>query len=268
MLYQKLMVETKEKIKGIKEEDKKDEENFKIDLEEMAQAGLHIGHRASRINPKMKSYLFGIRNTIHIIDLEKTREKLIDALKFIQRLVAEEKIILLVGTKIQIKDLVKKTAEECGWPYVSERWLGGTFTNFETISKRIEYYKDLERKKMEGEWNKYTKKERAKLAEELKKLEIKFEGIKNLQRLPDAIFVCDMKKDDLAVKEARMKGVKIISICDTNTDPTLVDYPIPSNDDAIASVKYILGKVKEAVKMVEKTKEGKKESEEEKGKKV
>jgi len=237
-----VMIETKEKIKKIKEVD------FKLDTEEMAQAGVHFGHRTSRVHPKMKPYLYGVRNTVHIIDLEKTKEKFEEALKFIQELISENKILLLVGTKIQVKDLVKEIAKDCGLPYVNERWLGGTFTNFETLKKRIEYFKDLEKKKAEGELEKYTKKERAKIDQELRDLERKFGGIRDLEKLPDAIFVIDMKKDDLAVKEAKMKGVKVIGISDTNVDPTLADYPIPANDDAISSVKYILEKVKEVIK--------------------
>jgi small subunit ribosomal protein S2 len=221
---------------------------IKLDTEEMAQAGLHFGHRTSRVHPKMIPYLYGVRNSVHIIDLEKTKEKFEEALKFIQELISEKKILLLVGTKIQAKDLVKNVATECGLPYVVERWLGGTFTNFETIKKRIEYFKDLEKKKAGGELEKYTKKERAKIDQELKDFEFKFGGIKNLERLPDAIFVLDMKKDDLAVKEARMKGIKVIGISDTNCDPTLADFPIPANDDAISSLKYILEKIKEAIK--------------------
>lgn len=222
-------------------------EEFNINPEEMARAGLHLGHRTFRVHPKMEPYLAGIRNTIHIIDLEKTAEKLKEALKFIQEIIREGKVLLVIGTKIQIKDLVKDFAKECNLPYVAERWLGGTFTNFETIRKRIEYFKDLEKKKREGELEKYTKKERAKIDEILKELEIKFGGIKNLEKLPEVILVLDMKKDELAVKEAKMKGVKIIGIAHTNTDPTLADFPIPANDDAISSMKYILDKMKEAI---------------------
>jgi small subunit ribosomal protein S2 len=220
---------------------------FKLDPEEMVQAGLHFGHRTSRVYPKMKPYIYGVRNTVHIIDLEKTVEKFREALKFIQELISENKILLLVGTKIQTKDLVESIAKECNLPYINERWLGGTFTNFETIKKRIEYFKDLEKKKAEGELEKYTKKERAKIDQELRGLRLKFGGIKNLERLPDAIFVLDMKKDALAIKEARAKGVKVIGVADTNVDPTLADYPIPANDDAISSIKYILEKVKEVI---------------------
>lgn len=237
MIYYKSMA----KGKQVKEKD------FDIDPEEMAKAGLHFGHRTSRINPKISPYLYGVRNTVHIFDLEKTAEKLKEALTFIQKIVKEDKIILVVGTKIQIKDLAKEMAKECGLPYVAERWLGGTLTNFETIKKRIGYFKDLEKKKTEGELIKYTKKERAQMDKELKDLEIKFGGIKNLEKLPDALFVLDMKKDNLAVKEARAKNVKVIGIADTNTDPTLADYPIPANDDAISSVRYILDKAREAM---------------------
>ena len=237
------MVEAKQKI---------EKTDLKLDTEEMARAGLHFGHRTSRVHPKMMPYLAGVKNTIHIIDLEKTKEKLAEALKFIQQLISENKILLIVGTKVQVKDLVKSMAQELALPCVTERWLGGTFTNFEIIKKRIEYFKDLERKKKEGELEKYTKKERAKIDQELRNLEIKFGGIKNLERLPDAILVLDMKKDDLAVKEARMKGIKVIAISHSNTDPTLADYPIPANDDAISSVKYILEKVAEVMKKTKK----------------
>lgn len=223
------------------------EADFNLDTEEMAKAGLHFGHRVSRIHPKMMPYLYGVRNTVHIIDLEKTKQKFAEALKFIQQIISENKVLLLVGTKIQVKEMVRELAQECGLPYITERWLGGTFTNFDIIKKRFEYFKDLEKKKATGEFEKYTKKERAKIEQELKRMEIKFGGIKNMEKLPDAIFVLDMKKDGLAVKEAREKGVKVIGISDTNINPTLADYPIPANDDAISSVKYILDKVKEAV---------------------
>jgi small subunit ribosomal protein S2 len=221
--------------------------DFKIDPEEMTRAGVHFGHRTSRIHPKMKPFLYGVRNTVHIIDLEKTAEKLKEALKFIQELISARKTLLLVGTKIQVKDLVKEVAQDCGLPCVTERWLGGTFTNFEVIKKRIEYFKDLEKKKREGELEKYPKTERAKIDRKLKNLEIKFGGIKNLEKLPDAMFVLDMKKDAAAVKEAKMKGIQVIGLTDTNVDPTLANFPIPANDDAISSVKYILDKVKEAI---------------------
>ncbi|MDD5145271.1 MAG: 30S ribosomal protein S2 [Candidatus Pacebacteria bacterium] len=226
------------------------EEDLKLDIEEMAKAGLHFGHRVSNTNPKMKPYIFGVRNSMHILDLEKTSEKLKEAVKFIQKLISEGKVLLVVGTKIQINSLVKDFAKECDLPYVSERWLGGTFTNFETISKRIAFFKDLERKKQTGELEKYTKKERSQFDQKLKDFENKFGGIKDLGRLPDAILILDMKKDEIAVREAKNVGIKIIGITHTNVDPTLADFPIPANDDAISSVKYILDKIKEAIQKV------------------
>jgi len=222
-------------------------EDFGIKPEEMAKAGLHFGHRVSKRHPKMQPFLYGVRNNVHIIDLEKTAEKLKEALQFIQELVREKKVILFVGTKIQVKDLVQETAMACLMPYITDRWLGGTFTNFKTFQKRIEHFKDLEKKKESGELEKYTKKEVAQIEKELQDLEKKFSGIKNLNQIPEAIFVLDMKKDALSIKEARKKGVKVIAISDTNVDPSLADYPIPANDDAISSVKYILDKVKEVI---------------------
>jgi small subunit ribosomal protein S2 len=227
---------------------KTEKNQFNIDIGEMKQAGLHFGHKPSRVHPKMKPYLDNIKGTVHIIALDKTAEKLEEALRFIQELISENKTLLLIGTKIQAKDLVKTYATECSLPFINERWVGGTFTNFEIIKKRLNYFKDLEKKKETGELEKYTKKEKAKIDQEIRNLEIKFGGIKNMERLPDAIFVLDIKKDDLAVKEARMKGIKIIGVADTNTDPTLIDFPIPANDDAILAIKYILEKVKEIIK--------------------
>ncbi|MBI2042418.1 MAG: 30S ribosomal protein S2 [Candidatus Nealsonbacteria bacterium] len=235
------MSENKQTNKEIKTSD------FKLDTEEMAKAGVHFGHKTSKVHPKMQPYLFGSRNSIHILDLDKTKQKFAEALDFVKQIIGEGKVLLLVGTKVQTKGLLQKTAKECGLPYVSERWLGGTFTNFQSIQKRIEYYKNLERQKEDGEWEKYTKKERAQLEKELARLTIKFEGIRNLNRMPDAIFVCDMKKDELAVKEAKDRRIKIIAVADTNVNPADADYPIPANDDAFSSLEYLLEKLKEVV---------------------
>jgi len=221
--------------------------DFNLDPEEMMKAGVHFGHRTSKHHPKMGDFLYGVRNSVHIIDLTKTAEKLKEALEFVQKLISEDKIILFVGTKIQAQELLKNFAQELSLPYVVERWLGGTLTNFETIKKRTEYFKDLEKKKAEGEFEKYTKKEQVGLDRELEDLEMKFGGIKSLEKLPDAIFVLDMEKDAIAIKEAREKGVKVIGIADTSVDPTLADFPIPANDDALSSLEYILNKVKEAI---------------------
>jgi len=223
------------------------EDEFHLNVEEMAKAGLQFGHKTSKVHPKMEPYLYGVRNTIHIIDLEKSKEKLTQALEFVKNLISENKILLVIGTKIQSRELVKNFVKDCNLPYINERRLGGTFTNFEIIKKRINYFKDLEKKKAEGQLEKYTKKERAEIEKELKDLEIKFGGIKNLEKLPDAIFVLDMEKDSLAVKEATKRGVKVIGISDTNVDPTLADYPIPASDDAVSSIQYILEKFKEVI---------------------
>ncbi|MEK7124159.1 MAG: 30S ribosomal protein S2 [Patescibacteria group bacterium] len=218
-----------------------------LNLEDMAKAGVNFGHTVSKLHPKMKDYVSGIKNNVHMIDLEKTASEFERALKFISNLIKENKIILFVGTKIQIKELVKKTAEECKMPYVSERWLGGTFTNFGTILKRVDYFKDMEAKKASGELEKYTKKERIKINKELDSLKTKFEGIKNMAKLPEAVIIFDLRKDDTCQREAKRKGIPVIGIVDTNVDPTMADYPIPANDDAISSVSYILEKVKEVI---------------------
>ena len=222
-------------------------QEFEISVEEMAKAGLHLGHRASKTHPKSLPFVFGMRNTIHVFDLEKTKEKLIEALKFLKEAAKEGKLILFVGTKPQVREIVKKIATELNFPFVVSRWIGGTFTNFQEIKKRVERLKELEQKKQSEQWEKYTKKERAEIEEEIKKLEEKFGGIKNLEKLPDIVFVCDMTKEYLAIKEAKRKGIKIVAISDTNADPSLADFPIPANDDAISSVKFILEKVKEAI---------------------
>ncbi|MFH1780441.1 MAG: 30S ribosomal protein S2 [Candidatus Nealsonbacteria bacterium] len=223
-------------------------EKFNINIEDMMKAGVQLGHSTSRINPKMQPYLAGVRSRIHIIDLEKTKEKLEEALEFIQEIIADNKVLLFVGTKIESKSLIKSVAEDCSLPYVSERWLGGTFTNLGSILKRVDYLKDIEAKKAAGDLEKYTKKEKAGIENEIKLMEVKFGGIKEMKKIPDAIFVTDINEDELAIREAKQNNVKIIGICDTNTNPTLVDFPIPASDDAVSAIKYILEKVKEAIK--------------------
>jgi small subunit ribosomal protein S2 len=221
--------------------------DIKLSVEEMAEAGVNFGHRVSRLHPKMKPYITGVKNNIHIIDLEKTAKELEKALKFIEKLVSEGKTILFVGTKIQIRGQIKAIADECKFPYVAERWLGGMFTNFETISKRVGYFKDLEAKRISGEFEKYTKKERMKIDKELKILKTKFEGVKNMIKLPEAVIVFGADKDITCIREAKIKAIKIIALCDTNINPEIADYPIPANDDALSSVQYILDKIKEAI---------------------
>lgn len=216
-------------------------------IEEMIEAGVHLGHKISKLHPKMGDYIVGIKNTVHIINLEETKVLLEKALEFIAEISKAGKKIIIVGTKPPLKKLVEETAKECGMPYVSERWLGGTFTNFRVIYKKAKSFRELEKDKEEGKFEKLTKKENIKIDKNLVKLRRKFEGIKNLEEMPEAIFICDLMKDKSAFKEARMKKIKTIAIVDTNVDPTLVDYPIPANDDAICAVKYILDRIKETI---------------------
>jgi len=217
-------------------------------LEEMLKAGVHFGHRSSKWNAKMKEYIHTTRNKVHIIDLEKTEKKLKNALEFINEIKEKKGIIVFVGTKVAAKDITKQIAEEVGMPYVIERWIGGTLTNFKVISKRLEHIRDLESKEKEGELKKYTKKEQHEFNVEIQKLNRYFGGIKEITKLPDALFVIDASKEKLAIKEAKMKNIPVVGLCDTNSDPTTVDYPIPVNDDAISSLKLILGAVVKVLK--------------------
>lgn len=221
-------------------------------LEKMLKAGIHVGHKKSRWHPKMAPFIFGLRNGIHIIDLEISREKLKEALKFISKEITQDKIILFVGTKISARSIIKDSAENLSLPYVSERWLGGTLTNFKTISKRIEYLKKMEKEKDSGELKKYPKKERMKLNEEIVKLNLKMGGIKGLTKLPDTLFVVDSGKEKLAIKEAKATGIPVVAIVDSDCDPTQVDYPIPANDDAIPSLKLIFEEVVKVIKKARK----------------
>ena len=220
---------------------------FGITSQGVIEAGLCFGHGKSKSHPKMKPYISGIKGTIQILDVDKVISKLIDALNYIQKLREEGKTLLLVGTKIQLRDLVEDTARECNLPYVINRWIGGTFTNFNIIKKRIDYFKSLEDKEKRGELEKYTKKERINFDKEIQKLRDKFEGLKNLDKLPDAVFIANLHQDELVAKEARQKGIPVVAITDTDVDPDLADWPIIGNDDAMSSVKYILDKVKEVV---------------------
>ncbi|MFY9458001.1 MAG: 30S ribosomal protein S2 [Candidatus Spechtbacterales bacterium] len=216
-------------------------------IKEMLENVLHFGRRKSRQHPKMKPYIFGIRNNVSIIDLEQTKTKLNEALGYLTGVVLDGKIILFVDTRPSTREETRKVAEELGMPYVVERWSGGTITNWKTISSRVEYLKGLEAKMKSEEWDKYTKKERYDMEEEARKLNIFWGGVKGMGNLPDAIFVVDMKENYLAIKEARMKGIKVVAIAETNVNPEDADYPIPANGDALCSVKYILNKIKGAI---------------------
>ncbi len=222
-------------------------QDIKINIEEMERAGVSFGHKVSRLHPKMKQYVTGAKNNIHVFDLEKTAKSLSSALAHISKIISEGKSIIFVGTKPQFKLLIQESAEELKIPYVTERWLGGTFTNFETMQKRVNYFKDLEKKQKTGELLKYTKREQLDFDREINKLKIKFNGIKDMSKLPEAVIIFGLDKDITCAKEAKRKGIKIISLVDTNVNPDIVDYPIPANDDAISSVRYIIDKIKEVV---------------------
>lgn len=217
-------------------------------LLELLKAGVHFGHKTSRWHPKMKPYIFGQRSGVHIIDLEKTQEMLEKALTYVKTLASEGKVILFVGTKEQAREMIKKAAIDCGMPYIDQRWLGGTFTNFATIKKVAKKLVDLKTKRDKGELMKYTKKERLVFDRTIDKLEIGVGGIQNMSKLPDAVFILDLKKEKTARQEAEQKKVPIVAICDTNINPDGIAYPIPGNDDAVKSVELIINLIAEAVK--------------------
>lgn len=216
-------------------------------IEEMLKAGMHFGHRTSKWHPKMKPFIFSERNGVHIIDLLQSRVMLQDALQFMKKFAQENKTILFVGTKMQVKKPLKAMAEEIGMPYVSEKWMGGTLTNFPVIKKMIRKYQDLLKDQQTGKLSKYTKKEQLEFSRETAKLVLKVGGLTNLVKLPDAVFIWDVKVEKTAVMEAIKKNIPIIAICDTNTDPTHISYPIPSNDDATKTIKLLLNVIKTSV---------------------
>ncbi len=216
--------------------------------EEMAKAGLHFGQSVSKRHPNMDPYIEGVKGSVHIINLEKTEEKLNECLDIFKKMKEDGKVILFVSTKPEFRKIVKETAQACKMPYVINRFLGGMITNFDVIKKRIDYYNDIAKKTESGELSrKYTKQERVKIAKEMEGMEKKFGGVKDMQKIPDAVFVIDMNKDKLAVKEAKMRNVTVIGIADTNVDPKKADYFIPANDDSISSVTYILEKIKKVL---------------------
>jgi len=224
------------------------EPKINLNIEEMAKAGLHFGHHTSRVHPKMFPYIFGIRNEICIIDLEKAREKFLETLNFFKEIVKENKVLLVVATKPPINEMVEKFAKEFNFPYFTERWVGGLFTNFDVVKNRWKYLQELEEKMKDPQFlETRTKKERKRIEKTIEKLRRKFGGIRTLEKLPDAVFILDPNKDKLAVDEARRKNVKIIGVCDTDCDPSKIDYPIIGNNDSLSSIGYILNKIREVV---------------------
>ena len=218
-----------------------------VTMKALLESGVHFGHRTNKWDPKMRQYIFTERNGIHIIDLQQTVKLLDDAYDFVRDTVADGGSILFVGTKRQAQDTIAEQAARCGMPYVNERWLGGTLTNWFTIQKRIFELERLERLRDSGEINLLTKKEGLMIEREISRLEKRLSGIRTMQGLPDILFVIDIMREDTAVHEANVKDIPVIALVDTNCDPKNVDYVIPSNDDAIRAIKLLVGKIADAV---------------------
>ncbi len=218
-----------------------------VTMKSLLEAGVHFGHQTRRWNPHMKRYIFTHRNGIHIIDLQQTLVLLEEARKAITKIVAEGGDVLFVGTKKQAQEAIVTEATRCGMPYVNQRWLGGTLTNFQTISSRIDYMKELEDKKERGFFQVLSKKEAVRLEDQLARLQKYFGGIRDLKKMPGAMFVVDLEKEDICVAEARRMGLEVAAIVDSNCDPNLVTIPIPGNDDAIRSIRLMCGRMADAV---------------------
>lgn len=217
-------------------------------LQKMIEAGVHIGHKKAKGHPKMKPYLFTTRQGVQIINVEKTLEKLEEAAAFLKNIASKNGTIVFVATRVPGKLLIKNAAMEAGMPYVVERWLGGTLTNFSNLSKRLQYFIDQETKQSKGELAKYSKKEQLLMSREIESLEKKMGGIKMLKKKPDALVIVDIGEHVSAVREAKKMGVPVVAITDTNTNPALVTYPIPANDKSVKSVAMILDYLVAAVK--------------------
>ncbi len=218
-----------------------------ISMKQLLEAGVHFGHQTRRWNPKMKEYIYTERNGIYIIDLQKTVKKIEEAYAFVRDLSMDNKTILFVGTKKQAQESIEQEAKRCGMYYVNQRWLGGMLTNFKTIQQRITQLKRIEQMEVSGDFELLPKKEVLQLKHEQEKLEKNLGGIKEMKRLPGALFVVDPRKEHIAIAEARTLHIPIVAIIDTNCDPDEVDYPIPGNDDAIRAVKLIAAKIADAI---------------------
>jgi small subunit ribosomal protein S2 len=219
-----------------------------ITMKELLEAGVHFGHQTRRWNPKMKEYIFGERNGIYIVDLQKTLKLFKDALRFVQEMAAQNKTVLFVGTKRQAQEAIAEEAMRCQMFYVNNRWLGGLLTNWSTVQKSIKRYKELDAMNTtEGGWEGRPKKEIGRLQRELKHLESNLKGIRDMNTLPDVLFVVDSHKESIAVKEARKLGIPVVAVVDTNCDPTEVDWVIPGNDDALRAIRLFTTKIADAV---------------------
>lgn len=219
----------------------------KVTMRQMLEAGVHFGHQTRYWNPKMGPYIFGARNKIHIINLEKTLPLFNDALNFLGGVAAKKGTVLFVGTKRAAGDLVAEEAKRCGMPYVNHRWLGGMLTNFKTIKQSIKNLKDLETQEQDGTFEKITKKEALMRTRQKEKLELSLGGIKDMRAMPDAIFIIDTGNEKIAIQEAKNLGIPVVGVVDTNNDPNGVDYVIPGNDDAVRAVSLYLSSVADAI---------------------
>jgi small subunit ribosomal protein S2 len=218
-----------------------------ITMKELLEAGVHFGHQTKRWNPRMKEYIFGERNGIYIIDLQKTLKMFKEASKFVTDLTGQGKVILFVGTKRQAQDAIAEEANRCGMFYINQRWLGGLLTNWVTVQKSVKRLLELEEMSTDGRYDLLTKKEVIRLERERKHLQANLAGIKNMRRLPDALFVVDSNNEAIAVKEARKLGIPVVAVVDTNCDPTVVDYVIPGNDDALRAIRLFTSKISDSV---------------------
>ena len=216
-------------------------------MKELLEAGVHFGHQTKRWNPKMKEYIFGERNGIYIIDLQKTLKLFKDASKFVSEMALQGKTVLFVGTKRQAQEAIAEEATRCGMFYINQRWLGGLLTNWITVQKSVKRLKELDEMSTDGRYELLPKKEVIKLERERKHLQANLAGIKNMSRLPDVLFVIDSSKEAIAVKEARKLGIPVVAVVDTNCDPTEVDYVIPGNDDALRAIRLFASKIADSV---------------------
>ena len=218
-----------------------------ISLKELLEAGVHFGHQTKKRNPKMKKYIYNERNGIHIIDLQQTIKLFDEASRFMGNLAAQGKTVLSVGTKKQAQDAIAEEAERAGMPYVNQRWLGGLLTNFVTLKKSMKKFKELQKMKLDGDFEHFSKKDASKLEKKYKKMDKLFQGIKDMETLPEALFVIDPRKEDIAVGEAKKLKVPVVAVVDTNCDPDMIDYVIPGNDDAIRAIKLFASRISDAV---------------------
>jgi len=218
-----------------------------VTIKEMMDAAMHFGHQTQKWNPKMKKFLYGSKNGIHIFDLEKTAACLQEASEFLKKASADGKTVMLASTKPQAARLVMEAAKETRMPYVVNKWMPGLLTNFSTIKRRIKYFNDLLEQEKNGELEKYTKKEIAHIKKELVKLQDAFGGVREMDKLPTVVFVADAVRDRIIVNEANKMKIKVVAITDSNADPDGVDYPIPANDDALSSLKFVINMVKDAL---------------------